>query len=83
MIPPGRSEETPTPEMLAGVAVEIEAEEDITVRRCQPPQTDQVSGNNGVTLPTVNQLAGVYLDVEAPEDLTVRPASAVPSRNAP
>ena len=64
-----------TPEMLAGVYVRVETEEDLTVRPYQPPQTPPHSTANGAERPTVDQLAGIYLHVEAPEDLTVRPRS--------
>lgn len=64
-----------TPEMLAGVTVRVEAEEDLTVRPYQHPQTPTLSTANGAERPTADQLAGVYLHIEAPEDLTVQPRS--------
>ena len=62
-----------TPEMLAGVTVRIEAEEDFTIRPCQAPQTAANAAANGTGRPMTDQLAGVYVQVEAYEDLTVRP----------
>src|SRR5262249_27987406 len=73
VIPPIQNEtpqEGPAPEMLAGVYLYVEAEEDLTVRPCQPPQP---AADNGAERPTQDQLAGVYLRVEGPEDLTVHP----------
>ena len=64
-----------TPEMLAGVYVRVEAEEDLTVRPYQPPRTPTHSTANGAERPTADQLAGVYVHVEAPEDMTERPQS--------
>ncbi len=64
-----------TPEMLAGVYVQVEAEEDLTVRPYQPPQTPSHSVAHGAERPTADQLAGVYFHVEASEDLTVQPRS--------
>lgn len=58
-------------EMLAGVTVRVEAEEDVTVRPYQPPQTPNHSAANSAERPTADQLAGVYFHIEAPEDLTV------------
>jgi hypothetical protein len=78
MILPGRDESSPetvTPEMLAGVTVRVEAEEDLTVRPYQPPQTPTHSAANGAGRPTADELAGVYCHVEAPEDLTVQSRS--------
>jgi hypothetical protein len=77
-----QNEEAPTPKMLAGVNVDIETEEDATVRPCKPPQAVDDSTSNGMTTPTANQLAGVYLHVEAPEDLTVRLATSAPAKQA-
>ena len=64
-----------TPEMLAGVYVRVEAEEDLTVRPYQSPRSATHSNANGAARPTADQLAGVYLHVEASEDLTVRTPS--------
>jgi hypothetical protein len=64
-----------TPEMLAGVTVRVEAEEDLTLRPYQPPQTPTPLIANGAERPTADQLAGVYFHVEAPEDLSVLPRS--------
>jgi len=78
MILPTRDEScsgVATPEMLAGITVRVEAEEDLTVRPYQPPQTPTHSAANGAERPTAEQLAGVYVLVEAPEDLTVKPQS--------
>jgi hypothetical protein len=78
MILPARDEmcsEAATTEMLAGIYVRVEAEEDLTVRPYQPPQTPTHSAANGAERPTADQLAGVYVPVEAPEDLTVQPRS--------
>jgi hypothetical protein len=70
--------------MLAGVTVVIEAEEDVTVRPCQPPQSSADDEGTGVTPPTAKELAGVNVHVEAPEDLTVRPVSpALPGQGLP
>jgi hypothetical protein len=79
MIPPARDESCsgePTPEMLSGISVRIEAEEDLTVRTRQPPQPQANSANNGTDQPGTDQLAGIYVLVEAPEDLTVHPRTA-------
>jgi hypothetical protein len=76
MLPPARDESCsggPTPEMLAGVYLEVEAEEDLTIRPCQLPETFPESIPNGMERPSTDQLAGLYLHVEAPEDLTVHP----------
>jgi len=59
--------------MLAGVYLEIAAEEDLTVRPYQPPQPAADSTADGPMPPTTDQLAGIYLHIEAPEDLTVYP----------
>jgi len=80
MIPPARDESYsggPTPEMLAGIYLEIAAEEDCTIRPHKPPQTLADSVADGVKCPTVDQLAGIYLPVEAHEDLTVYPRAPV------
>jgi len=71
----------PTPERLAGVYLEVAAEEDLTVRPYQAPQPPAASTANGPEPVTADQLAGVYLHVEAPEDLTVRPP--VPDSSSP
>jgi hypothetical protein len=75
MILPARDEtcsEAATSEMLAGVYIRVEAEEDLTVRPYQPPQMPVHSTANGAERPTVEQLAGVYVHVAAREDLTAR-----------
>src|SRR5262249_8714776 len=77
LMPPTQNESPtggPTREMLAGVYVRVEAEEDLTLRPCQPPQP---AASNGEERPTVDQLAGVYVCVEGPEDLTVHPPTAL------
>jgi hypothetical protein len=82
MISPARDESCSgvlTPEMLAGLSVRVEAEEDLTVRPCQPPQPPAGPAANDTEQPTSDQLAGVYLHVEAPEDLTVHPRAAAPN----
>ena len=79
MIPPAQDKscsEVPTSEMLAGLSVRVEAEEDLTVRPCWPPQPPVCPAASGGEQPTTDQLAGVYLQVEGPEDLTVRPRAA-------
>lgn len=60
----------PTSEMLAGVYIEIAADEDLTVVPCQPPilVTPSVEG----FVPGVDQLAGRFVSIEGPEDLTAR-----------
>jgi hypothetical protein len=65
-----------SPDLLAGISVRIEAEEDLTVRRCQSPQLPREPPANGTEPPSTDQLAGIYLEVEAPEDLTVHPRGA-------
>ena len=75
MVPPPRDEscsESATPEMLAGLSVRIEAEEDLAVRAFRPP----LPPTNGTDRPGVDQLAGIYIRIEASEDLTVHPPSA-------
>jgi hypothetical protein len=55
MIPPVQSElfsGDVLPEMLAGVSVRIEAEEDLTLRPYQAPQPAVPLAANGVTQPT-------------------------------
>jgi hypothetical protein len=76
MIEPGRDNfgsVEATRAALAGISVRIEAEEDLSVRPCQPPQPDTGSPSNGAGPPSTEQLAGIYVLVQAPEDLTVRP----------
>jgi hypothetical protein len=86
MIPPARDESglgEATPEMLAGIPVRVEADEDLTVRHSQGPQTPAESTANGAGRPTTDQLAGVYVEVEAPEDLTVHPPRGAANTSAP
>jgi hypothetical protein len=78
MILPVRNEDVPTPERLAGVTVEIQAEENGTVQPYQQPQAVADPGKTSVSTPTEKELAGMYLHVEAPKDLAVRPATAAP-----
>lgn len=85
MIPPVRDEPFTggiLPEMLAGVSVRIEAEEDLTIRPYQVPQPPILPATNGAAEPTPDHLAGIYLSVEAAENLTVRPPTAA-SAQAP
>jgi hypothetical protein len=80
MLPPTRDESNsgePTPEMLAGLSVRIEAEETLTVRPFQAPQPPAGPATNGAERPSTEQLAGVYVEVEGPEDLTVHPRTGV------
>jgi hypothetical protein len=65
----------PTPEMLAGVYLCIESEEDLTLRPYQQPQPNAAALGITAELPTTDHLAGVYLCVEGPEDLAVYPRS--------
>ena len=69
----------PTPEMLAGVYLCVEAEEDFTVRPYQSGAPSAATAGHRGKLPTPDQLAGVYLCVEGPEDLGVYPRSAAPA----
>jgi hypothetical protein len=73
----------PTPDMLAGLSVRVEAAEDFAVRPYQPPQPPASTATNGAEHPTVDQLAGVYLLAEAPEDLTVHPRETPVSGQGP
>ena len=76
MIPPAPNlpcSGQPTPEMLSGLNVRIEADEDFSVRNVQRPQLLADSSANGVGKPSTDQLAEVYVLVEAFEDLTVHP----------
>ncbi len=73
MLPPASKDSclgNPTSDMLAGVYLEIAAEEDFFVKPRQPPQNGSTGDSPGQ--PTPDQLAGVYVQVEAVEDLTVR-----------
>ncbi len=86
MIPPSSQDScsgVPTPGMLAGVTVQIEAEEDLTVQPCQPPQGPTAPLANGTEPHDTEQLAEVYVEVEAPEDLTVRPRASVAKAQDP
>ena len=74
MLPPARNDScsgNPTPEMLAGIYVEIAAEEDFSVLPRLPP--DSSSAGHSPEQPPPAALAGVCVHVEAPEDLSVRP----------
>ncbi len=64
----------PTPEMLAGVNVLVEAEEDLTVVPCRAPKPPAPGAAE--TVPTTEDLAGHNILVEGHEDLTVHESSA-------
>jgi hypothetical protein len=63
----------PTPEMLAGVNVRVEAAEDLTIIPCCAPEP---TPSLATSSPSVEQLVGHYILVEGEEDLTERPSSA-------
>jgi hypothetical protein len=73
----GASADHPTPELLAGVYLDIEGPEDHTVRPCRPAAVVAQPLPDGTVPPTTDQLAGVYVEVETAEDLTVRPRPSV------
>jgi hypothetical protein len=60
----------PSKDMLAGITIHVEAEEDLTVRPYKKgdPSAFAVDANP----PTIDQLAGRYVLIEADEDLTIR-----------
>lgn len=61
----------PTPELLAGIYVLVEGEEDVTSRpRCVPLPAE---ADAKPIVPTKEELAGHYLLVEGVEDLTEHP----------
>ena len=64
--------QAPTTQMLAGVFVQVEADEDLSVVPCRSPDPAARIAND--VAPTPEQLAGRYLLVEAVEDLSVHPA---------
>ena len=66
--------QVPTTQMLAGVFLQVEANEDLSVAPCRAPDPSARIANE--VAPTTEQLAGRYLLVEAVEDLSVHPGPA-------
>lgn len=62
-----------TREILAGVYVEIAAEEDLTVRPSKGPRPTRPALPDGDKLPSPDKMQ-VNVHIEAKEDLTVRPS---------
>jgi hypothetical protein len=82
MLPPTPKESfsgKPTPEMLAGVYLCVEAEEDLSVRPYQQAEPSGAAPGQGPESPTTERLAGVYLCVEGQEDTTVHARAACPA----
>jgi hypothetical protein len=69
----------PTPEMLAGVFLQVEGDEDLSVVPCRPPE--QAAPGAETAIPTTEDLAGHYVLVEGVEDLTTHPVPSVPVGN--
>jgi hypothetical protein len=65
----GDDREGPTIDMLAGLYVYLEGEEDLTIRPRQAPGSPAPAALPGEEQPTPDELAGIYVCVEGEENV--------------